>query len=734
MVCEYCGMHQNIVLCVVCKKEYCNNRKDCMSHIVFHLIKNKHKEIQTDRAFGCAVCGDSNVFRLGFCNKDVVCRECSLGSWESLIQERCLIDKVAGSLYTQLDKKELADMEDGTASFECMKTTFRKHEYLRAFHMLIMAESEEEKKYKESLKEENVTMFFHYEKSLMGSFINRLDSDLKISMGDELNIEHADGTRFGAMVLRDGEKITMRIHRGHESVEDIFCEAKKGKEIRKQGFTVRFVWNPVSYKRMVYALYKVPRSPIFRTILKGVQEVHGSAPAESNFNESQKLAIQAALTRRLTLIQGPPGTGKTLTSAEIVRLLVRDGYKVLVVAPSNTAVDQLTYEIHKLGVKVLRVMSKNREGTESTVEEVCLHNKVKRIRLKGQRAHEERPARGNSKNFEGPSRARTLRSVRRDVTDAETSREEMKEIKKRLVESSEVITCTCITAGSSLFNKCEFPVVLIDEAVQATEPQSLVPLVYGCTKLILVGDHKQLGPTILNKKAARAGLACSLFERMLRAGVVPYLLTTQYRMHPELSEYPTQRFYGGYIKTGIVPMKRTCFMSPTFFYCSYGKEELSSSGTSFLNRTEAFIVKSVVEYFRKNRVLSSQIGVITFYEGQRAYLQSQLPDVEVANVDGYQGREKDFIVISLVRSNDYQGIGFVKDMRRVNVALTRAKYGLVIVGNPNTLLKNSLWKDLLTFYDNKGWIYEGAMNDLRPVLLTKRLFDFKAIADALYNT
>lgn len=716
MVCEYCGMQENTVLCVVCKKEYCNNRKDCISHIVFHLVKNKHKTVQTDRVLSCAVCGDSNIFRLGFHNNDVVCRECSAGSWEPAIQERCLISRVAGSSFTQLGKKELSDMEDGAAGLESVKPTFGRSEYIRVFHMLIMAESEEERKYKESLREENVTVVFYYEKSLMGSFVNKLDSDLKISMGDELRIEHVDGTRVGAVVLRSGEKIVVRIHKGHDSAQSILSEARNAKEVKKPGCLVQFVWKPVSYKRMVHALHRVPGSPIFRTLLRGARETHSDVSTECSLNASQKLAIQGALTRKLTLIQGPPGTGKTVTSAEIVRRLVNDGYKVLVVAPSNIAVDQITREIHKAGVNVLRVMSKNREGTESSVEEICLHNVVKKASSKGKKIHDHRDS--HSKAAEG---------LCSDVSYKQ-------DIRKRLVEKADVIACTCITAGSSLFNKCVFPVVLIDEAVQATEPQSLVPLIYGCSKLILVGDHKQLGSTILSKRAARAGLTCSLFERMLRVGVVPYLLTTQYRMHPELCEYPSQKFYDGYIRTGIAPMRRTCFMSPTFFYCSYGKEELSSSGTSFLNRTEAFVVKSVVGYFQQNRVLGCQIGVITFYEGQRAHLQSQLPDVEVANVDGYQGREKDFIVISLVRSNEHQGIGFVKDARRVNVALTRAKYGLVIVGNPNTLLKNSLWKDLLTFYDKKGWIYEGSMNDLRSVSLTKHVFDFKAIADALHNT
>ncbi|RHY53987.1 hypothetical protein DYB30_005986, partial [Aphanomyces astaci] len=164
---------------------------------------------------------------------------------------------------------------------------------------------------------------------------------------------------------------------------------------------------------------------------------------------------------------------------------------------------------------------------------------------------------------------------------------------------------------------------------------------------------------------------------------------------------------------------------PTFFYICLGTEEISSSGTSYLNRTEASNCEKVVTHFLKAGVLPSQIGVITPYEGQRAYIvnfmqrngpmRSQLyKDVEVASVDSFQGREKDLIILSCVRSNEHQGIGFLSDQRRLNVALTRAKYGVILLGNPRVLAKQELWNDLLNHYRDQSLVVEGSLNNLQP--------------------
>jgi len=239
--------------------------------------------------------------------------------------------------------------------------------------------------------------------------------------------------------------------------------------------------------------------------------------------------------------------------------------------------------------------------------------------------------------------------------------------------------------------------------------ECMIPLVMGCKQVVLVGDHQQLGPVIMNKKASRAGLAQSLFERLVILGNRPIRLAVQYRMHPCLSEFPSNMFYEGTLQNGVTAPERLrknvdfpwpVPETPMFFHQNLGTEEISSSGTSFLNRTEASNVEKMVTKFFKSGVLPSQIGVITPYEGQRSYVATYMQlhgslkkelykEVEVASVDAFQGREKDYIILSCVRSNDHQGIGFLNDPRRLNVALTRAKYGTVILGNPKVLSKVS---------------------------------------------
>jgi regulator of nonsense transcripts 1 len=371
--------------------------------------------------------------------------------------------------------------------------------------------------------------------------------------------------------------------------------------------------------------------------------------------------------------------------------------QVLVCAPSNVAVDQLTEKIHKTGLKVVRVAAKSREDIASPVSFLSLHEQV----------------RMNDTNVE----LKKLIQLKAEL--GELSMQDEKKFKtltrnaeKEILSNADVICCTCVGAGDPRLNKFKFRTVLIDEATQSTEPESMIPLVLGCKQVVLVGDHQQLGPVIMNKKAAKAGLSQSLFERVVILGHAPIRLTVQYRMHPCLSEFPSNMFYEGTLQNGVTVQERLrrnvdfpwpAGDLPMVFWSNLGQEEISASGTSFLNRyvgksvtnvsTEATNCEKIVTKFFKAGVQPSQIGIITPYEGQRSYVVSTMQqngsyrkdlykEVEVASVDAFQGREKDYIVLSCVRSNEHQGIGFLNDPRRLNVALTRAKYGLVILGNP----------------------------------------------------
>ncbi len=316
-----------------------------------------------------------------------------------------------------------------------------------------------------------------------------------------------------------------------------------------------------------------------------------------------------------------------------------------------------------------------------------------------------------------------------------------------ILNLADVICCTCVGAGDPRLlersmkrgkKRRRFEQVLIDEATQGIEPETMIPIVTGAKQLVMVGDHQQLPPVVCCKGAAKAGLGQSLFERLVLRGQNANRLTIQYRMHPCLSVFPSNSFYDGELQNGVGANERQLLKvklpfprsdRPMFFYCVDGIEEVGSTGTSYLNREEAYATEKIVTGMLRGGVRPEQIGIITPYHAQRGYVSSYMArngalrtdlydDIEVASVDAFQGREKDIIILSCVRSNEKQGIGFLKDQRRLNVALTRAKYGLIILGNPKVLSTASLlWYNLIQHFRVQELLMEGPLIRLRPSLM-----------------
>ena len=305
-----------------------------------------------------------------------------------------------------------------------------------------------------------------------------------------------------------------------------------------------------------------------------------SVPNLPELNHSQIFAVKSVLQKPLSLIQGPPGTGKTVTSATIVYHLAKMNQgPVLVCAPSNVAVDQLTEKIHYTGLKVVRVSAKSREALESSVSFLTLHEQVAKNEINAplQKLIRMKNELGELSFSDEKKYKSLLRKAEREILDA-----------------ADVICCTCTGAGDPRLQRLTFKTVLVDEATQAAEPEVLIPIVLGAKQVILVGDHQQLGPVIMNKKAAKAGLTQSLFERLIILGTRPIRLQVQYRMHPCLSEFPSNMFYEGSLQNGVTVVERVKKdldfpwprpEAPMMFHASFGQEELSSSGTSYLNRT-----------------------------------------------------------------------------------------------------------------------------------------------------
>jgi regulator of nonsense transcripts 1 len=374
---------------------------------------------------------------------------------------------------------------------------------------------------------------------------------------------------------------------------------------------------------------------------------------------------------------------------------------------------------------VVRVAAKSREAVLSPVEHLTLHYQV---------AHLDSPEHAELAK---------LQQLKDELGELSSNDERKYRALKRatereILQSADVVCTTAVGAGDPRLANFRFRQVLMDESTQATEPECLIPLIMGAKQVVMVGDHCQLGPVVACKKAARAGLGQSLFERLILLGVQPIRLQVQYRMHPCLSEFPSNTFYEGALQNGVAAAERLMThvnfpwpkpSTPMMFWSMTGAEEISASGTSYLNRTEAVSVEKIVTHFLRAGVAPEALGVVTPYEGQRAYvvqhmtragvLRQQLyNEIQVASVDSFQGREKDFIILSCVRSNEKAGIGFLNDPRRLNVAMTRARSGLVILGNPKVLSRQPLFHDLLQHFRDCECLVEGPLNALKECAMT----------------
>ena len=455
-----------------------------------------------------------------------------------------------------------------------------------------------------------------------------------------------------------------------------------------------------------------------------------SKPDLSNLklNKSQHEAVIGALTRRLTLIQGPPGTGKTYTAIEILSIMVKHNVgPILATADSNVAVDNLLQGLIDKGIRAIRIGQpvKVREQLRDAtlIAQMSMHSMNDDIDAI---MSENSQIKRDLNKLKGKEKGIAYRDMNKNWKEIRLME---KQIIDEIIDSAEVIVATCIGVAHKSVGERRFPIVLIDEATQATETTTLVPIVRGARQLILIGDHKQLPPTIISKRAEEAGFVRSLFERLIDAGIKPFMLKTQYRMHPCNSEYPSARFYDGLLEDGVSSEERLApagFIWPNWdlpiaFIPIDSIEGTDVENASRYNSDEAIKVVEIVQKLLESmELLPSDIGVITPYNGQVRLLTDHFDSLggigkdepfsglEIRSVDGYQGREKEVIIFSTVRANDSGELGFLADKRRLNVALTRAKRGLIIVGNPQTLKRDETWKSWLEWIEERelmAWHY-----------------------------
>jgi len=461
----------------------------------------------------------------------------------------------------------------------------------------------------------------------------------------------------------------------------------------------------------------------------------------THLNQSQRDAVKSALKSTCTIIQGPPGTGKTHVSVQILKMWSKtlDLSPLLATSDSNVAVDNIAMGLIKEGVKAVRVGRPdkiNRILEAITLE--CLLEREKeeqgaqefRARFKSRsRSGSGSPlgkkkSRSRSKSKEGgkgKSRSRSQSISKRRMGKGKGKKGKRGgndfDLQMRILQDADVLCTTTISSGGDFFSKFAFAGILVDEAAQATELAAVVPLILrGTQRLVLVGDQCQLPPTVQSMEAEERGLSLSLYSRMIDGGgITPFLLDTQFRSHPLVAEFSSRFFYQGRIKNGVeakdrkpprgLPWPR--INCPIAFVDVHQDE--ASEGDSKYNPGEADVVlKLVQDVFFQRELEITEIGVVTPYLAQVKLLKRVIKNIipedadpellEVASVDNFQGREKDLIIFSAVRSNRLGTVGFLADWRRLNVMLTRARRGIVIVGNSRTLRVDEHWAKWLDWY------------------------------------
>lgn len=465
-----------------------------------------------------------------------------------------------------------------------------------------------------------------------------------------------------------------------------------------------------------------------RDVLLGEREPtfqkNDKLPAEisQRLNPSQHLAIRHALASNdLAIIHGPPGTGKTTTVVEVIRLLVARGERVLACAPSNTAVDNLLERLLAIGEPAVRLGHPARVSEDLRQHSLdVLVGRHESMMIVHQMMREAEQIERKATKY---TRGRPAPGYRGQ------QRQEARELKRhaRIIEKQAVIevlkdarvVCATTTFDESILEDLRFDVLVIDEACQSVEPGCWVPL-KKANRLILAGDHLQLPPTILSDAARQEGFAVSMMERLVNhyEDLVTRQLTVQYRMNQSIMAFSSEHFYNNSLIAdksvsehvlSDLPRFRSEQMSddPVTFIDTAGtgwQEEIEPDGLSKRNPQEGELVLRQVNALCEAGLRPSEIAVIAPYAAQVRWLREHAvyDHLEIDTVDGFQGREKEAVVISLVRSNDIGEIGFLSDARRMNVALTRAKRKLILVGDSATLGTSDFFKSLLAWIEKTG--------------------------------
>lgn len=442
-------------------------------------------------------------------------------------------------------------------------------------------------------------------------------------------------------------------------------------------------------------------------------------------NDSQNKAINDIVAAQdVAIIHGPPGTGKTTTITHAIKQICKKEATVLVTAPSNSAADLLTERLSNLGLSVVRI------GNPSRVDESLLQHTLE-MKLA------RHPDYKNVKKIKKDAAEMLRKAIKLSKKSGWQHRGEMKALFKesgemrnwasqleentidQILASANVITCTLVGITNKFVQKAKFQTVFIDEAAQALEPATWIPILRA-RRVVFAGDPLQLPPTVKSKKAQKGGFGVTMMERGIKF-LPSTLLRIQYRMHEDIMGFSNERFYENKLIADLSVRHKTL---PQANGNDLALEFIDTAGCGFTevenpeyksryNPDEYKILREHLYQLIENADQENlpSIGIISPYREQVIYIQqdvesdeilSNYSDFTINTIDGFQGQERDVIYISLVRSNDNGTIGFLSDYRRMNVAMTRAKKKLVIIGDSATIGSQKFYQKLLDYCDRVG--------------------------------
>ena len=431
-------------------------------------------------------------------------------------------------------------------------------------------------------------------------------------------------------------------------------------------------------------------------------------------NPEQRAAVELAeRAADVMLVHGPPGTGKTTVLVEVIRRAAERKEKVLAAAPSNLAVDNLTERLVLAGIDVVRVGHPARvleSVLEHTLDEKTRSHPQAQIaaELVEQALRLRRDARKRHRR-RGPGRFSESRAQEREARQLlAEARELSNRAELSVLERADVVLATLTGIESRALAGRRFQLAVVDEATQAVEPAAYLALLRA-ERAVLAGDHLQLPPTVLAQDAQE--LALSLFERLVRAQPQAVVaLAEQHRMNERIMRYPSDALYQGKLRAHPSVADHAIDEMPLLMIDTAGRgfeESAPEDGDSKLNEGEAGLAASQVRALL-GKLLPRDLAVISPYEAQVQRLRQllhDLPELEIDTVDGFQGREKEAVVVSLVRSNPDGELGFLADIRRINVALTRARKKLIVIGDSATVARHPFYAGFVRYAESiGGWL------------------------------